>query len=1701
MPILLGGVPSPDSLSESKVNLANKANPVDATYAGSVTTGSVVDNIWTRTVIDSSNHIIFPTDYTRGRLALGYNSFSGSERLRVNGSILTTSISSSSNSTTTLSILGGSYYGNITGTFTATRSLLLPNASGTIALTSNIHTFSNEALLDTYTNTNSDITTAVSYAHEHNNIDVLDLIIDSGDGSSFLDNSGIYRTINYSELNNTPTEFTPSDHSHTIIEIDEFDSISNPQDNEILRYDSGTSKWLNESLSVDWSELTNIPSTFTPSSHEHIISDITDIVLSLETDGDILMLSSGEWINFPLHIFSNESILDNVTQDIIDDSHTHTNLSILEQLTQDIIDDTHTHTNFTLLETITDGGAGTNFLSDDGTYKAITLTVGGSDTQIIYNNSGSSDGDSTFTFNNSTKTISGTIFQTSDSFYIEDNTTLIYKDGSNNLVFEDAVSGAVTLADIIAASTNYWTSTTGGIYYENYISNHIDPAAELDINGQIITDEGFISSSFRYTGSNLLIGPNAGDNEGNSNRLYIHNSDTATPLIYGEFNTGLLRFYANVYIPNSYSLNFGSSTNSIYRYSGGDYLTFKDGVANSGNPIFLTELIDGTYNARVEDFDDLTTVQGITSSDTSIWDKASVIITGGSGDLYLANDGTYKPVSSGGLSTHMYLHDEVSDIGGGYEVLLTSPANSPEDTDTVAVTTGTSPVLIDAYATESDYPGITEIPAGLWTFKTWLSVDNAVGITTVTIRIYKRDTGGTETELFNVTTPEINSLVPMQYLIESVQAAQILDATDRLVIKYYTSTSTATSINVTLYYEGTAHYSYIIIPIVQTTTAVNDNIFDWDTSNLYYTPYTDKTAAGGASSDGKFYLGTDDPDDSTRLNYDGNFHATYLESIGNIVVGNDMSVTGTIEFTQGEYIYQRQTLTTDTNNDWREYSDSTSLYIDRYESSAWENKLEITTDLVTTTTDLLVGNTLSIVDNIEYTAANAIYSRQTLGTDADNDLRILTDTTEFSFERYEISWSSKFQIGADYVNIPTGSEYQINGTAIDFDTVGAEEALGNPASDGYVLSSTAAGVRSWVEMIATGLDLSGETTNGILYNDNGSIGTSSGFLFTGGTKTAGAFYTGTSNPSNSNRLNYDGYFHVSRLYSVGDIDSLVLKSNNASKASGYFYTGTTDPSSTDRLNYDGNLYSTYFYGRVVGATTSGDCLYGFSGTGTAIKGSSTQGYAARFYNNGSQTSILPIVNIEKGVTGTVDANFDIISITDNPTTSGTISGKVLTATIGTTERISLNPRVANGASAIAYLLDTDTTLSTSGSKLLSIKNSGNELVYINRLGEYIGQPLYINSSSPHSSGSGVIQGVYTGSSSYNGVFGVCLNTGYGVKASTSGLGGGLNVVSNGSITSTNSSNLISISREQSGIGDNTGDIINIIDNPTVSGTKSGSVLKAIIDSTERISLNPRVSDGAGAVAYTLDTHNNLATTGAKLLSIRNNGSEKFYVDYAGNTLTKTSLVVGTVGTTNHTIDASSFAVRINGTVTTLLTPNIADSGSSIAYTLDTYNTLSTTGAKLLSLKNATSEKFYIDKDGGVQTISSIRSTSVLGGTTYSVLNPGGQIGSYISGNIRLYLNPNASDGASAVAHNFDTENIFSTAGAELLRVNNHGTKVFAIDKDGDVEANSYNISGLNTPPSSASDTGTTGEIRFGSDGYLYLCTATNTWLRTQLTTW
>jgi hypothetical protein len=59
---------------------------------------------------------------------------------------------------------------------------------------------------------------------------------------------------------------------------------------------------------------------------------------------------------------------------------------------------------------------------------------------------------------------------------------------------------------------------------------------------------------------------------------------------------------------------------------------------------------------------------------------------------------------------------------------------------------------------------------------------------------------------------------------------------------------------------------------------------------------------------------------------------------------------------------------------------------------------------------------------------------------------------------------------------------------------------------------------------------------------------------------------------------------------------------------------------------------------------------------------------------------------------------------------------------------------------------------------------------------------------------------------------------------------------------------------------------------------------------------------------------------------------------------------------------------------------------------------------------------------------------------------------------------------------------------------NNGVQTFLLTKNGNVSASSYNVNALNLAPTSATAIGTANEIRFTASG-IYICTATNTWIK------
>jgi hypothetical protein len=82
---------------------------------------------------------------------------------------------------------------------------------------------------------------------------------------------------------------------------------------------------------------------------------------------------------------------------------------------------------------------------------------------------------------------------------------------------------------------------------------------------------GTLAGNSVITGSgNIFLGHNAGFSELGSNKLYIENTNSATPLIYGEFNTNLVRINGKLQVTgvlevtgaatNTVALDFGNNT-------------------------------------------------------------------------------------------------------------------------------------------------------------------------------------------------------------------------------------------------------------------------------------------------------------------------------------------------------------------------------------------------------------------------------------------------------------------------------------------------------------------------------------------------------------------------------------------------------------------------------------------------------------------------------------------------------------------------------------------------------------------------------------------------------------------------------------------------------------------------------------------------------------------------------------------------------------------------------------------------------------------------------------------------------------------------------------------------------------------------------------------------------------------------------------
>ena len=480
-----------------------------------------------------------------------------------------------------------------------------------------------------------------------------------------------------------------------------------------------------------------------------------------------------------------------------------------------------------------------------------------------------------------------------------------------------------------------------------------------------------------------------------------------------------------------------------------------------------------------------------------------------------------------------------------------------------------------------------------------------------------------------------------------------------------------------------------------------------------------------------------------------------------------------------------------------------------------------------------------------------------------------------------------------------------------------------------------------------------------------------------------------------------GILDVSTEYYVPPVSDFLDWSTNkyipyvSKQAKLSFYTGVEDPDDNTRLNLNGYLYASMFgtlsngtiginsnqsnYStpaiKINNDSITEDSSYGVLYTNSLV------GTAGTFVTGGSDSpetnnrnsvghNLLLIRSPYPG--GNISYVGNFINIVDDPSTSGDISGKVLSAIIGSSERISFYPRISDSSSSIAYMLDTSNNLSIYGAKLLSLKNQGTEKFYVDASGNAYANGILLgagggvipvanildwstNKYIPYSSRqSGVsfyygtetpslntrlninanlyatnlyssyIESVTSGTNT-NAIGGIALQTGgVGIYGTASGIGGvgiegqselgfaGIFMQTSVSSSSNVSSNVFEIRREPVlSTGNMTGDLLYISDNPDTTGTISGSSIKVSIGNITRINFNPRVADTSSSIAYILDTSSALSTYGAKLLSLKNQGTEKFYVDASGNTYAN-GVLLG-AGISNETLfDVPHYYRQVSG---------------------------------------------------------------------------------------------------------------------------------------------------------------------------------------------
>jgi len=155
-----------------------------------------------------------------------------------------------------------------------------------------------------------------------------------------------------------------------------------------------------------------------------------------------------------------------------------------------------------------------------------------------------------------------------------------------------------------------------------------------------------------------------------------------------------------------------------------------------------------------------------------------------------------------GTVLNFFLSDDAADIGSYYYMYPTESGDGYSELTSPSLSTGDDQLLW-SFVTEAGEPGVEVLALGAYTATLFLKKTGNKDVR-VYWKLFKRDTGGTETEILQSAVSDYLTTDNSQYLISAyLNEDQTLDSTDRLVLKLYANVSgTGTDVTVTLTMEG-----------------------------------------------------------------------------------------------------------------------------------------------------------------------------------------------------------------------------------------------------------------------------------------------------------------------------------------------------------------------------------------------------------------------------------------------------------------------------------------------------------------------------------------------------------------------------------------------------------------------------------------------------------------------------------------------------------------------------------------------------------------------------------------------------------------------------------------------------------------------------------------------------------------------------------